>query len=80
VKVGEGGIGILLRQTINQLNHRVKRFQMLAISIVVANMDYIVSILDGKLTRQLPSLNKKSLDEKFKTLSVGLSPGYGIVD
>ncbi len=42
---GGGGIGLLLQQNINLLNYRAASAQMLAITIVVALMDYISSAL-----------------------------------
>ena len=46
--VGGGGIGFLLQQNINLLNYRAASVQMLAITIVVALMDYISSSLREK--------------------------------
>ncbi|MFU8771289.1 MAG: PhnE/PtxC family ABC transporter permease, partial [Anaerolineales bacterium] len=46
--VGGGGIGFLLQQNINLLNYRAASVQMLAITIVVALMDYISSTLREK--------------------------------
>jgi phosphonate ABC transporter permease subunit PhnE len=43
--VGGGGIGFLLQQNINLLNYRAASVQMLAITVVVALMDYISSTL-----------------------------------
>jgi ABC-type phosphate/phosphonate transport system permease subunit len=43
--VGGGGIGLLLQQNINLLNYRAASAQMLAITIVVALMDYISSYI-----------------------------------
>lgn len=40
---GGGGIGFLLQQNINLLNYRAASVQMLAITVVVALMDYISS-------------------------------------
>jgi phosphonate ABC transporter permease subunit PhnE len=42
---GGGGIGLLLQQNINLLNYRAASAQMLAITVVVALMDYISSAL-----------------------------------
>lgn len=42
---GGGGIGLLLQQNINLLNYRAASAQMLAITIVVALMDYVSSVL-----------------------------------
>lgn len=47
--VGGGGIGFLLQQNINLLNYRAASVQMLAITIVVALMDYISSRMREKL-------------------------------
>ena len=46
---GGGGIGFLLQQNINLLNYRAASVQMLAITIVVALMDYISSRLREKV-------------------------------
>jgi len=43
--VGGGGIGFLLQQNINLLNYRAASVQMLAITVVVAVMDFISSQL-----------------------------------
>jgi phosphonate ABC transporter permease subunit PhnE len=43
--VGGGGIGFLLQQNINLLNYRSASVQMLAITVVVAIMDYVSSKL-----------------------------------
>jgi phosphonate transport system permease protein len=43
--VGGGGIGFLLQQNINLLNYRAASVQMLAITVVVAVMDYVSSQL-----------------------------------
>lgn len=43
--VGGGGIGFLLQQNINLLNYRAASVQMLAITVVVAIMDYVSSKL-----------------------------------
>jgi phosphonate ABC transporter permease subunit PhnE len=45
---GGGGIGFLLQQNINLLNYRAASAQMLAITIVVALMDYVSSRLREK--------------------------------
>jgi len=42
---GGGGIGLLLQQNINLLNYRAASAQMIAITIVVAMMDYLSSYL-----------------------------------
>ena len=42
---GGGGIGFLLQQNINLLNYRAASAQMLAITLVVASMDYLSSRL-----------------------------------
>jgi phosphonate ABC transporter permease subunit PhnE len=42
---GGGGIGLLLQQNINLLNYRAASTQMIAITIVVAMMDYLSSYL-----------------------------------
>ncbi len=42
---GGGGIGLLLQQNINLLNYRAASAQMIAITIVVALMDYLSSYL-----------------------------------
>jgi phosphonate ABC transporter permease subunit PhnE len=42
---GGGGIGFLLQQNINLLNYREASAQMLAITLVVASMDYLSSTL-----------------------------------
>jgi phosphonate ABC transporter permease subunit PhnE len=47
--VGGGGIGFLLQQNINLLNYRAASVQMLAITVVVAFMDYLSSSLREKL-------------------------------
>jgi phosphonate ABC transporter permease subunit PhnE len=46
--VGGGGIGFLLQQNINLLNYRAASVQMVAITVVVALMDYISSSLREK--------------------------------
>ncbi|MCI0520003.1 MAG: ABC transporter permease subunit [Chloroflexi bacterium] len=47
--VGGGGIGFLLQQNINLLNYRAASVQMLAITVVVAFMDYLSSSLREKM-------------------------------
>jgi len=46
---GGGGIGLLLQQNINLLNYRAAAAQMLAITVVVALMDYFSSVLREKV-------------------------------